>query len=168
MPTANNGYRQRDYENERLGTLSLLAGIDLLTGEAIPLVSETHKSSDFIVFLKLLDGKYPKDEKIRLILDNVSSHISKETRAFLETRHDRFIFVFTPKHGSWLNMIEGFFSKMTRQMLLGIRVTSKEELSDRIYQYFEEINEFPVVFRWKDKMKDFSPGESSESHVNAS
>ena len=149
-----NGYRQRDYEYVRLGTLSLLAGIDLLTGEAIPLISETHKSSDFIDFLKILDAKYPKGEIIRLILDNHSAHTSKETREFLETMPNRFVFVFTPKHGSWLNMIEGFFSKLTRQMLKGIRVFSKEELSDRIYQYFDEINEEPVVFRWKYKMND--------------
>ena len=64
----------RDYEYKRLGTLSLLAAIDLLTGEAVPLVSETHKSSDFVSFLKLLDEKYPKGDKIRLILDNHSCH----------------------------------------------------------------------------------------------
>jgi len=155
MPTATNGYRQRDYEYKRLGTLSLLAGIDLLTGEAIPLVSETHKSADFVEFLKILDSRYPKEESIRLILDNHSAHTSKETRGFLATiRSGRFEFVFTPKHGSWLNMIEGFFSKMTRQMLRGIRVSSKEELAVRIYQYFDEINAEPVVFRWTYKMKD--------------
>jgi len=156
MPVNSKGYRQRDYEYKRLGTLSLLAGIDLLTGEAIPLVRESHKSSDFIEFLKILDLKYPKKEKIRLILDNHSSHISKETREFLDTKPNRFEFVFTPKHGSWLNMIEGFFSKMTRQMLRGIRVLSKEELAERIYQYFNEVNEVPVVFRWKYRMDDMS------------
>jgi len=57
-PTAENGEVYRDAEYKRLGTLSLLAGIDLLTGEAIPLVSETHKSSDFIEFLKILDKVY--------------------------------------------------------------------------------------------------------------
>ena len=155
MPILSNGYRQRDYEYKRLGTLSLLAGIDLLTGEAIPLVSETHKSSDFIDFLKILDAKYPKDESIRLILDNHSAHTSKETLGFLATvRPGRFEFVFTPKHGSWLNMIEGFFGKMTRQMLRDLRVSSKDELSERIYRYFDEINADPVVFRWTYKMKD--------------
>jgi transposase len=168
MPTAENGYRQRDYEYVRLGTLSLLAGIDLLTGEAIPLISETHKSSDFIAFLKLLDAKYPAGEIIRLILDNHSAHTSKETRAFLDTMPGRFVLVFTPKHGSWLNMIEGFFGKMTRQMLRGIRVASKEELAKRIYLYFDEVNRDPVVFRWKYKMKDFSPGEPSNDQANAS
>jgi len=159
MPTIANGYRQRDCEYVRHGTLSLLAGIDLLTGEAIPLVSETHKSSDFIEFLKILDAKYPKEEKIRLILDNHSAHTSKETRKYLDENPNRFEFVFTPKHGSWLNMIESFFSKISRQMLKGIRVTSKKELADRIYQYFDEINEVPVVFRWKYKMNEISQEE---------
>ena len=168
MPTGTNGYRQRDYEYKRLGTLSLLAGIDLLTGEAIPHISNTHKSSDFIEFLKILNAKYPEGEKIRLILDNASAHTSKETRKFLDTLPGRFEFVFTPKHGSWLNMIESFFSKMTRQMLRGIRVSSKEELAKRIYRYFDEVNEDPVVFRWTYKMKDFSPGESSEAQDQAS
>jgi len=168
MPIATNGYRQREYEYKRLGILSLLAGIDLLTGEAIPFISETHKSSDFISFLSLLDAKYPEGEIIRLILDNHSAHVSKETKEFLATKPGRFTFVFTPKHGSWLNMIESFFSKMTRQMLKGIRVSSKDELAERIYQYFREINQDPVIFRWKYKMKDFSPGENIENDVKAS
>ena len=67
----------------------------------------------------------------------------------------RFVFVFTPKHGSWLNMIEGFFGKMTRQMLKGIRVSSKQELVDRIYQYFDEVNETPVIYHWKYRMDEF-------------
>jgi transposase len=164
MPTISNGCRQRDYEYKRLGTLSLLAGIDLLTGEAIPLVSETHKSKDFIEFLKILDSKYPQDEKIRLILDNHSTHISKETGKFLQTKPDRYELVFTPKHASWLNMIEGFFSKMTRQMLKGIRVSSKEELAERMYKYFDEVNEIPVVFRWKYKMKETNLKPHGQQH----
>ncbi len=143
---------QRDYEYVRLGTLSLLAAIDLLSGEAIPLVSETHKSSDFVTFLKKLDEKYPKGDIIRIILDNHAAHTSKETQEYLNTVSGRFEFVFTPKHGSWLNMIEGFFSKMTKQMLGGIRVESKKELEDRIYRYFDEINKEPVPYKWTYKM----------------
>ena len=117
-------------------------------------VSDTHKSADFIAFLKKLDGAWPEQHRIRLVLDNHSAHISKETRDYLETRPQRFVFVFTPKHGSWLNLIENQFSKMTRTMLRGIRVDSKQELVDRIHQYFEEINADPVVFRWKYKMDE--------------
>lgn len=155
------GFVSRDSEYVRHGTLSLLAAIDLLTGEAIPLVSETHKSTDFVAFLKKLDKHYPKQDKIRIILDNHSAHTSKETRNFLATMPEgRFEFVFTPKHGSWLNMIESFFSKLTKQMLRGIRVNSKEELAERIYQYFNEVNQEPVVYHWIYKLDEVSDIET--------
>lgn len=159
-PTAENGFVRRDYEYVRRGTLSLLAGIDLLTGEAIPLISKSHKSSDFIEFLKILDAKYPEGDTIQLILDNHSAHKSKETQQYLATLpEDRFVFVFTPTHASWLNIIESFFSKMTKQMLKGIRVSSTDELSERIYRYFDEINADPVVYHWTYKMDEIKPDE---------
>ena len=136
LPDERHSTISRDYEYKRLGTLSLLAGIDLQTGEAIPLVSETHNSKDYIEFLKILDSKYPEGDKIRIVLDNLKVHTSEETRKYLATVAGRFEFVFTPKHGSWLNMVEGFFGKMTKQMLRGIRVKSKAELVDRIYLYY--------------------------------
>lgn len=143
----------RDYEYKRLGTVSLLAGIDLQTGEAIPLVKESHSGKDYIEFLKLLDIKYPKGDKIRLVLDNLKVYSSEETRKYLATVPGRFEFVFTPKQGSWLNLVEGFFSKLTRHALKGIRVKTKEELAARIYKYFDEINESPVVYHWKYKLE---------------
>jgi len=146
----------RDYEYVRLGTVSLLAGLDLHSGKIVEIVSDTHKSADFIAFLKKLDETYPPHQKIRLVLDNHSAHISRETRSYLDTAPQRFAFVFTPKHGSWLNLIENQFSKMTRTLLRDIRVASKRELIDRIHQYFEEINADPVVFRWKYKMDEIA------------
>ena len=159
LPDKNHSTINRDYEYRRLGTLSLLAGIDLQTGEAVPLVSQTHNSKDYIEFLKILDNKYPKGDKIRLVLDNLKVHTSEETRKYLSTVPGRFDFVFTPKHGSWLNMVEGFFSKMTKQMLRGIRVRSKEELAERIYLYFDEVNAEPVVFHWKYNLDDIDVSE---------
>jgi hypothetical protein len=159
LPDDNHSTISRDYEYKRLGTISLLTGIDLQTGEAIPLVKESHNSNDYIEFLKLLDNKYPKEDKIRLVLDNLKVHSSVETRKYLATVPGRFEFVFTPKHGSWLNLVEGFFSKMTRQMLKGIRVKTKDELVERIYKYFEEVNEEPVVYHWKYKLDEIDPNE---------
>ena len=159
MPDEKHPTISRDYEYKRLGTLSLLAAIDLQTGEAIPLVRDKHSSTEYIEFLKLLDDKYPKGDKIRIVLDNLKVHTSEATRKYLATVPGRFEFVFTPKHGSWLNMVEGFFSKMTRQMLRGIRVKSKEELTNRIYRYFAEINEEPIVFHWKYNLDDIDVSE---------
>ena len=159
MPDEKHSTINRDYEYKRLGTLSLLAAIDLQTGEAIPLVRDKHSSMEYIEFLKLLDDKYPKGDKLRIVLDNLRVHTSEATRKYLGTVPGRFEFVFTPKHGSWLNMVEGFFSTMTRQMLRGIRVKSKEELTNRIYGYFAEINEEPIVFHWKYNLDDIDVSE---------
>ena len=144
----------RDYEYKRMGTLSLLAGIDLHTGKVMPYVNERHRSKEFVEFLEIVDKEYHVDWKIRIILDNHSSHISKETKKYLLTKPGRFDFVFTPKHGSWLNIIEMFFSKIARSFLKHIRVESKEELRERIYKGIKEINNDPVIFRWRYKMDD--------------
>lgn len=165
-PTKKHGTVGRDYEYKRLGTVSLLAGLDLLTGVVIPSVSDTHKSSDFIEWLKKVDTMYPEHDTIRLVLDNHSAHTSKETRAFLETRPGRFVFVFTPKHGSWLNLIESFFGKMTRQCLKGIRVESKQELVDRIYKYCDEVNAVPVRYHWTYKMDEISIEDAVDNEID--
>ena len=159
LPDENHRSINRDYEYKRLGTVALLAGIDLQTGEAIPLVRDRHSSKEYIEFLSLLDSKYPKGDKIRLVLDNLKVHTSEETRKYLATVPGRFEFVFTPKHGSWLNLVEGFFSKLTRQFLKGIRVKTKEELVERIYKYFDEINEDPVVYHWKYRLDEINSDE---------
>ena len=143
----------RDYEYKRHGTLSLLAGIDLLTGQVHALVKDRHRSREFIEFLKLLDAAYPAETAIKLILDNHSAHISKETKAWLVAQpEDRFQFTFTPTHGSWLNLIEGFFSKLTRSVLRHIRVVSKQELKDRIMAAIDHFNQSPVVHTWSYKL----------------
>jgi transposase len=143
----------RDHEYKRHGTVSLLAGIDLLTGKVHALVRDRHRSREVIEFLKLLDAAYPTHTAIRLILDNHSAHISKETKAWLATRPPgRFEFTFTPKHGSWLNLIEGFFSKLARSVLRHIRVASKQELKDRIMAAMDHFNENPVVHTWSYKL----------------
>jgi transposase len=143
----------RDHEYKRHGTLSLLAGIDLLTGKVHALVRDRHRSREFIEFLKLLDAAYPANTAIKLILDNHSAHISRETRTWLASRPDhRFEFTFTPKHGSWLNLIEGFFSKFARSVLRHIRVASKHELKERIMAGIEDVNRHPVIHTWSYKL----------------
>ena len=104
-------------------------------------VEDRHRSREFVGFLEQLDAAYPPHTAIKLILDNHSAHVSKETRAWLEAQPEgRFCFVFTPKHGSWLNLVEGFFSKMARSMLRHIRVASKAELKARIMAYLDDLN----------------------------
>jgi len=143
----------REHEYKRHGTVSLLAGIDLVTGKVHALVKDRHRSREFIEFLKLLDAAYPAHTAIKLILDNHSAHISKETRAWVaEQPARRFEFTFTPKHGSWLNLVEGFFSKLTRSVLRHIRVATKQELKDRIMAAMDFFNQEPVVHTWSFKI----------------
>ena len=146
----------RDHEYVRHSTLSLLAGIDLWSGEVLGLVRDRHRSAEFVEFLRLADAHYPAGARIRMVLDNHSAQVSRETRTFLGTVPNRFEFIFTPTPGSWLNLIESFFGKMARTLLRGIRVKSKEELKTRIEMYLREVNEEPVVFRWKYKLETLS------------
>jgi transposase len=145
----------REFEYKRHGTVSLLAGIDLLTGQVHALVKDRHRSREFIEFLKRVDAAYPAGTAIKLILDNHSAHISKETKAWLAQQPaGRFEFTFTPKHGSWLNLIEGFFSKLARSVLRHIRVSSKQELADRIIAAIDDFNRHPVVHTWSYKLDE--------------
>jgi len=139
----------RDHEYKRHGTLSILASLDLHDGHVVARVEERHRSREFVALLKDLDAYYPAGVTIRVILDNHSAHISKETRAYLATRPNRFSYVHTPKHGSWLNLVETLFGKMAHTFLRQIRVRSKADLKERILRGISEINAAPVVHRWK-------------------
>ena len=139
----------RDYEYIRHGTLSILAALDLHDGHVIARVEPRHRSIEFIGLLKDIDAYYPPECTIRIILDNHSAHISKETCAYLATRPNRFKYVHTPVHGSWLNIVETLFGKMARTFLRGIRVRSRNELRNRILKGIDEINQMPAVHRWK-------------------
>ena len=100
-----------------------------------PLAGETHKSPNHAGFPGITDGKYPRGDLTRVMPGDVSVHASAETRHYLATVPGRFEFVSAPRHGSWLNLVEGFFSRVARQMLRGIRVSSKNELKERILRH---------------------------------
>ena len=129
----------RDHEYERLGTCSILAALDLQDGHVTARVEDRHRSVEFIGLLSDLHAKYPPECTIRIILDNHSAHISKETQAFLSRHPNRFQYVLTPKHGSWLNIVETLFGKMARSFLRHIRVQSLDELKARILNLNSEV-----------------------------
>jgi transposase len=138
----------RDHEYKRLGTVDILAGIDLVTGQVHASFSHTHKSSDYIAWLEKLNLFYPKDLKIVILLDNLGTHISEESKQWIQSKMGRFEFVFTPKHASWLNEIENFFSAMARSVLRGIRVKNMQEMKDRLTDYIALRNEKPSIYEW--------------------
>lgn len=140
---------QRDHEYRRLGTVTLSAAVDLVSGVVYHAVTQRHRSREFIEFLEQLDVRYPAGLLICILLDNHSAHRSRETRRFLASKPGRFELVFTPVHASWLNYVETFFSKLARSVLRHIRVTSKTELGDRIRRYIEAHNASPAAPSWR-------------------
>ena len=147
-PGVRGGAVTRDHERRRRGTPALLAGIDLQNGTAGGVVRERHRSRESVELPGALDAKYPEGHAMRLVLDNHPVHRSRETRAWLEGHPGRFEMVPAPTHGSWPDVIEGFFGKMARQMLRHIRVGSLDELRERIELYLKEVNARPVPHRW--------------------
>ena len=132
--------QSRDHEYCRMGTASILAALDLQDGHVTARVERRHRSREFIQLLEDLDAYYPQGAVIRLILDNHSAHISKETRGYLASKPNRFRYVHTPTHGSWLNLVETLFGKMAHTFLRHIRVASWSELRSRILKGIEEIH----------------------------
>ena len=139
----------RDHEYKRLGTCSILAALDLQDGHITARVEDRHRSLEFVSLLSDLNAWYPPACPIRIVLDNHSAHLSKETQAFLSAHPNRFQYLLTPTHGSWLNIVETLFGKMARSFLRHIRVQSLDELKSRIHKGIAEINAAPVVHRWK-------------------
>ncbi len=133
-----------------------MAGLDLLAGHVHRAVGERHRSREFGEFWQQLDGAYPPGMPIRVVLHHHSAHTAQETRAYPATAANRFEFVFTPQHGSWLNLVESFFSKLTRTLLREIRVETQEELQLRIEAYIDRVHEDPVAYRWTSQMDEIS------------
>ncbi len=133
-----------------------MAGWDLLTGHIHRAVGERHRSREFGEFRQPLDGAYPPGMPIRVVLDHHSVHTAQETRVYPATVANRCEFVFTPRRGSWLNLVASFFSKLTRTLLREIRVETQEELQLRSEAYLDRVNEDPVAYRWTSQMDEIS------------
>ncbi len=149
VPCAPGRIARMDDEYVRNSVAEIFMEVEPLSGKRHVAITERRTRKDWAQQIKeMLDEHYPPEAIIRVVLDNHSAPISKETMAYLATRPRRFEYVHTPKHGSWLNLIECAFSKMARTFLRHIRVGSIDELKTRIPKGIDEINASPVVFRW--------------------
>lgn len=141
-------YREFDYE--RKGTVSLLAGYNVATGKTSGIVSQTHKTKDFIELLDLLIKEYREYKKIHLVLDNFSTHKSKELKEWLAKHHNPFEFHYLPFHGSWLNQIEIWFGIFKRDCLKNVKAESIIEMCGIINDYIKTYNKlFSHPFNWQ-------------------
>lgn len=139
---------RREFEYKRHGTVSVIAAMNVATGEVIASRIARNDSVTFIRFLVMLDQCTPPHLRIHLIMDNGSSHTAKATRAWTAA-HPRFSATYTPKHASWLNMIEQWFSVLTRKLLRRGDFASREDLEARITEFTVNHNEIAHPYRWK-------------------
>ena len=139
---------RREFEYRRHGTASLLAALDVTTGEVVATDIPRADSRHFIDFLEDIDAANPLELTIHLVVDNGSSHVSKATRAWL-AEHPRFVVHYTPKHASWLNQVELVFSILTRKLLKRGEFSSREDLVDKVLAFIDKRNEDARPFAWK-------------------
>jgi transposase len=139
---------RREFEYIRHGTVSLIAAMDVRSGEVLgEIIPGKNNSENFIRFLTSIDRAVPPHQNIHVIMDNGSSHTSKLTRAWL-TDHPRFTVTYTPKHASWLNMVELFFSVLTRRLLRRGEFTSRQDLADKILTFIANYDQTAKPYRW--------------------
>lgn len=138
---------RREFEYKRHGTACLMAALDVHTGQVTGSDAAKNDSAHFIGFLDQIDRAVDPDLEIHLVLDNGSSHISKQTKAWLAA-HPRFVAHYTPKHASWLNQVELFFSILARRLLKRGEFASREELVAKIMAFIAEYDRTAKPFRW--------------------
>jgi transposase len=139
------GTMTHDYR--RHGTTTLFAAFNVLEGKVIGQCMNRHRHQEFIRFLNKINRETPAERALHLIIDNYATHKHPKVRAWLE-RHPRFHFHFTPTSASWLNAVEGFFAKLTKQRLKRGVFKSIVDLQTAINRYLAETNANPKPFIW--------------------
>jgi len=146
-PAARGRAGHYEFEYRRHGTASLLAAMDVHSGEVLATDIAANNSVTFIDFLEEIDANVAPSLAIHLVMDNGSSHTSHATRDWLST-HPRFVAHYTPKHASWVNMVELFFSIVTRKVLKRGNFSSRDDLVSKLMRFITGYNETATPFAW--------------------
>lgn len=141
------------HDYRRHGTTTLFAALDVATGEVIHKCMPRHRHREFLRFMAEVERRVDPALDLHVILDNYATHKHPRVRAWLE-RHPRVRFHFIPTSSSWLNLVERFFSELTRRQLKRLAVTSVEQLTDTITAYIDDRNRNPTPFRWTASVED--------------
>lgn len=135
------------HDYERNGTIDLFAALDIATGTVITDLRRTHTSKDFVAFLNKVNREVPAELDVHVVLDNLSAHKTPLVQKWL-LRHRRFHFHFTPTYGSWMNLVERWFSALTTKKLTRSAHRSVAELAADITAWVETWNDDPKPFTW--------------------
>ncbi len=147
-----------DYEYKRCGVCNIFMACEPLAGKRMVKITERKTKKDWALFLQEIAGSYQKAEKIILVMDNLNTH---KPGSFYEAFSpdkakdlwDRFEFVYTPKHGSWLNMAEIELNVLTGQCL-GRRIDNIIEVRQEVYAWQEHRNNKEAKVNWQFSAKD--------------
>lgn len=139
---------RQEFEYRRHGTASLLAALQVHTGEIVAQTIARNNSVTFIGFLEQLDTIVEDGLTIHLVLDNGSSHTSKATKKWLADHQPRFVAHYTPKHASWVNQVELFFSILTRKVIRNGNFASRHDLVTKLMTYIQRYNTTAQPFAW--------------------
>jgi len=139
---------RQTHDYQRHGVLTLYGALNVASGKVIGECSERHRGEDYIRFLKTLDRRNPKGKVLHLVVDNVSSHKTKQVAAYLDSRPGRFSVHYTPTHSSWLNLIERWFSDITTKRIRRGNWTSVPILKKAIIDYIRHWNGAGKRFVW--------------------
>ena len=135
------------HDYQRNGTVDLFAALEIATGRVITDIRSRHTSNDFVAFLNKIDRDVPKTLDVHVILDNLSAHKTPTVQKWL-LRHRRFHLHFTPTYGSWMNLVERWFSALTTKKLQRSAHRNVKELAADINAWAAAWNEKPTPFVW--------------------
>lgn len=138
---------RKEFEYIRHSTASLMAAFEVHTGDVYAEVIQKNDSMTFCNFLAEIETQVPKGKKIHVVLDNGSSHTSKETKRWLK-KHKRFVVHYTPPHASWVNQVELFFSILTRKLLKNNSFATRDDLVTKIINWINDYNKTAKPFQW--------------------
>lgn len=160
LPLRPDQIERRTHDYVRHGTATLFAALDIQTGAVIGHVAKRHRHLEFLEFLQKLDRQTPAELDLHLVLDNYGTHKHKNVRAWLAL-HPRFHLHFTPTSGSWMNLVESWFSILQRRRLKRGVFKSLKELVLALEEYIRINNKNPKPFVWTKTAKQIL----SHSHM---
>jgi transposase len=127
--------------------------LEIATGKVITDIRPRHTSADFVAFLNKVNRNVPADLDVHVILDNLATHKTPTVQKWL-LRHRRFHFHFTPTYGSWMNLVERWFSALTTKKLQRSAHRSVKALAADIQTWVDHWNENPIPFVWHKTAED--------------